>query len=90
MLEKELGIHLPDKLHAILLMEADLNFPNKLFLGRRMIEQAEAYDEIPDKKSMPGKDIKQLKLVLTELSPLIYSNKMDPRIRCFAGCRTVL
>jgi hypothetical protein len=29
-------------------------------------------------------------LVLTELSPLIYSNKMDPRIRCFAGCRTVL
>jgi hypothetical protein len=48
-LGKEPGIHLPDKLCTILLMEADFNFPNKLFLGRCMIEKkAEEYNEIPD------------------------------------------
>ena len=31
MLEKKKGVCIPSKLHAILLMEADFNFPNKLF-----------------------------------------------------------
>ena len=33
MLEKKKGVCIPSKLHAILLMEADFNFPNKLFFG---------------------------------------------------------
>ena len=33
MLEKKKGVRIPSKLHAILLMEADFNFPNKLFFG---------------------------------------------------------
>ena len=33
MLEKKKGVCIPFKLHAILLMEANFNFPNKLFFG---------------------------------------------------------
>ena len=33
MLEKKKGVRIPSKLHAILLMEADFNFPSKLFFG---------------------------------------------------------
>ena len=34
MLEKVAGCHDPACLQAILLMEADFNFPNKLFFGK--------------------------------------------------------
>ncbi len=47
MLEKILGCRDPEKLRAILLMEADFNFANKLFLGKRMMEWAEKHNEIP-------------------------------------------
>ena len=47
MLEKKKGVHIPSKLHAILLMEADFNFPNKLFFGRRMLQWAESWNQIP-------------------------------------------
>ena len=47
MLEKKKGVHIPSKLHAILLMEADFNFPNKLFFGRRMLQWAESRNQIP-------------------------------------------
>ena len=36
MLEKKKGVCIPSKLHAILLMEANFNFPNELFFGRCM------------------------------------------------------
>ena len=32
----------------ILLMEADFNFPNKLFFGKQMMDWAESHNEIPD------------------------------------------
>ena len=48
MLEKQKGNDHVDKLRAILLMEADFNFANKLYFGSRMIRQAEQYDQIPD------------------------------------------
>jgi len=48
MLEKVLGCRLPEKLRAILLMEADLNFANKLFFGYRMMMKAEADKAIPE------------------------------------------
>lgn len=47
MLEKVEGVRNLDKLRAILLMEADYNFANKLIFGKRMIEQADDNDEIP-------------------------------------------
>jgi len=47
MLEKILGCRLPEKLRAILLMEADLNFANKLFFGYRMMIKAEEDKVIP-------------------------------------------
>jgi len=48
MLEKVLGCRLLEKLRAILLMEADLNFANKLFFRYRMMIRAEADKAIPD------------------------------------------
>jgi len=47
MLEKVLGCRLPENLWAILLMEADLNFANKLFFGYRMMIKAEEDKAIP-------------------------------------------
>ena len=47
MLEKKKGIRIPEKLRAILLMEADFNFLNKFFLGKQMVDNAEEYDELP-------------------------------------------
>jgi len=41
-LEKIAGIALVNKLRAILLMEADFNFDNKLIFGKRMLDQARA------------------------------------------------
>ena len=47
MLEKIAGIALVNKLCAILLMEADFNFHNKLIFGKRMLDQARANGVIP-------------------------------------------
>ena len=47
MLGKKKGVCIPSKLCAILLMEADFNFPNKLFFGRRMLQWAEFQNQIP-------------------------------------------
>ena len=48
MLEKKEGVIKVDKLRAILLMEADFNFANKLIFGNRMMWEATERDEIPD------------------------------------------
>jgi len=47
MLEKVPGCRRPEKLRAILLMEADFNFANKLFFGYRMMHRAEYIGVIP-------------------------------------------
>jgi len=47
MLEKIAGIALVNKLRAILLMEADFNFHNKLIFGKRMVEAAREQGIIP-------------------------------------------
>lgn len=47
MLLKLEDVYLPEKLRAILLMEADFNFSNKLIFGSRMMDWAEEHDEIP-------------------------------------------
>jgi hypothetical protein len=46
MLEKIAGINLVDKLRAILLMEADFNFANSLYFGKRTLEIANKQDLI--------------------------------------------
>ena len=50
MLEKIAGIALVNKLRAILLMEADFNFHNKLIFGKRMLQVARAEGLIPDEQ----------------------------------------
>ena len=47
MLEKIAGIALVNKLRAILLMEADFNFHNKLIFRKRMLDQARSNGTIP-------------------------------------------
>ena len=47
MLEKIAGNFRVDKLRAILLMEADFNFANKLIFGSRMMRQAEEHGVLP-------------------------------------------
>lgn len=49
MLEKIAGIALVSKLWAILLMEADFNFHNKLIFGKRMMDLARRHKLVPDK-----------------------------------------
>ena len=48
MLEKEAGNIRVDKLRAILLMEADFNFVNKLLFGHRLVKQIESFNRFPD------------------------------------------
>lgn len=50
MLEKVAGIALVNKLRAILLMEADFNFHNKLIFGKRMMETTRAQGLVPPKQ----------------------------------------
>jgi hypothetical protein len=45
MLEKRAGVRNPEKLRAITLMEADINFPNKLFFGKQMMDWADENEE---------------------------------------------
>jgi len=49
MLDKVTGCRLPEKLRAVLLMEVDLHFVNKLFFRYRMMIKAEADNAIQDK-----------------------------------------
>merc|ERR1711923_237611 len=51
MLEKEEGEIRVDKLMAILLMEADFNFSNKLIFRSRMLKHAEKHHAFPDKNA---------------------------------------
>ena len=48
MLEKIAGVALVTKLRAILLMEADFNYHNKLIFGQRMMNLAREHGMIPD------------------------------------------
>ena len=48
MLEKIAGVALVTKLRAILLMEADFNYHNKLIFGKRMLDLARAHNLVPD------------------------------------------
>ena len=58
MLEKKAGVIRVDKLRAILLMEADFNFANKLIFGSRMVHTATRNGEIPPELfgSLQGKE----------------------------------
>ena len=47
MLEKIPGATFMDKLRAILLMEADFNFGNRLIFGNKMVESLEAKGVLP-------------------------------------------
>jgi hypothetical protein len=44
MLEKIAGCSLVEKMRAILLMEADFNFINKMIIGNRALNNARRYD----------------------------------------------
>ncbi len=48
MLEKIAGVALVNKLRAILLLEADFNFCNKLIFGKRMLDLARANGMVPE------------------------------------------
>ena len=48
MLEKELGRTLINKLRAILLMEADFNFSNKILYGARMMDIVIRFGLMPE------------------------------------------
>ena len=48
MLEKIAGVALVTKLRAILLMEADFNYHNKLIFGKRMLDLARKHDLVPE------------------------------------------
>ena len=47
MLEKLAGVALVTKLRAILLMEADFTFHNRIIFAKRMLDNAQAHDIIP-------------------------------------------
>lgn len=48
MLKKVKGVKLINKLHAILLMEADFNASNKIIFGERMMDNARKYKLMPE------------------------------------------
>ena len=48
MLEKIAGVAVVTKLRAILLMEADFNFRNKLIFGKRMMDLARRHGTVPE------------------------------------------
>ena len=48
MLEKIAGVAYITKLRAILLLEADFNFHNKLIFGSRMLDLARQHDLVPE------------------------------------------
>ena len=48
MLEKVAGVALVSKLRAILLIEADFNYHNKLIFGKRMMDLARQHGMVPE------------------------------------------
>ena len=48
MLEKIAGVAIVTKLRAILLMEADFNYHNKLIFGKRMMDLARRHGIVPE------------------------------------------
>ena len=46
-MEKLAGVALVTKLRAILLMEADFNFHNRIIFAKRMLDNARAHDIVP-------------------------------------------
>ena len=59
MLEKEQGNIKTEKLRAILLMEADFNFANKLAFGNRMQNRAEDKSYFPMNVTEAERDAKR-------------------------------
>ena len=51
MLQKKRGAMQVEKLRAILLIEADFNFTNKLLSGSRILWHAEQYYDLPDENA---------------------------------------
>ena len=83
MLEKIAGIALVTKLRAILLMEADFNFHNKLIFGSRMLKLARENGMIPEEiyneKGRTAEDAILLQVLIYDLAyqwkrPLIVAS----------------
>jgi hypothetical protein len=58
MLEKVAGCSLVEKMRAILLMEADFNFMNKMIVGDRLLNSARSYMVIWQRKFSVSKDVR--------------------------------
>ena len=67
MLEKKPGVIEVDKLRAILLMEADFNFANQLYFGKRLTASAEEHGVIPDDTFGSRKDNSSIEVSLCRL-----------------------
>ena len=67
MLEKLAGITLVDKLRAILLMEADFNFANSLYIGKRVMEVVTSLNVIPSDLFSSKKDSCPIEVPLCRL-----------------------
>jgi hypothetical protein len=95
MLEKVMGVKLINKLHAILLMEADFNAANKIIYGERMLDNVH-YDRETSEftwnsgtpRQLPGWSFwghKELALEfpwnLTISNYLIRPNQLNSRVR---------
>ena len=76
MLEKEPGVINVDKLRAILLLEADFNFLNKLFFGSRMIHRAHKDHLIPPETFGGVKDRNPHQLALVRKCAIDFSTIM--------------
>ena len=63
MLQKEAGVIRVNKLRAILLMEADFNFGNKLIFSKRMVEKLETQNRLPQKQFGSRKEHCAIKFV---------------------------
>ena len=72
MLEKMHGYTLMSKLRAILLMEADFNFLNKIIYGVRMMDNARKYgimpEEIYSEKNKMADDGTLVKVLLFDIA----------------------
>ena len=72
MIEKIAGLALVNKLRAILLMEADFNFHNKLILVKRMVDTSRSKGLIPAEqyaiKESTADDVTFEKLLESDIS----------------------
>ena len=85
MLEKVAGNFRVDKLRAILLMEADFNFANKLLFGSRMIHRAEQRKVLPIENYGSRNDHCSIEIAL---SRLLFFDVVRQR-RCSAALASV-